>query len=109
MLSTAAELWSGKWQFEAGVCRRTPPLCAGEAVALQDVVGECVPEHDGADLFDAAHAQLSQVPVAPAGMDALAYRAGLVSDLARFARHSGAPGQHPRAVAAPRQVWVGAM
>src|SRR6266540_3027136 len=84
-------------------------LCAGEAEALQDVVGEGVPEHDGADLFDAAHGQLPQVPVAPAGMDALAYRTGLVAGLARFARHSRAPGQHPRAVAAPRQVRVGAM
>src|SRR6266536_827552 len=71
-------------------------LCAGEAEALQDVVGEGVPEHDGADLFDAAHGQLPQVPVAPAGMDALAYRTGLVSGLARFARHPRAPGQHPR-------------
>src|SRR6266496_5805438 len=84
-------------------------LCHAEAVALQDVVGEGVPEHDGADLFDAAHGQLPQVPVAPAGMDALAYRTGLVAGLARFARHSRAPGQHPRAVAAPRQVRVGAM
>src|SRR5260370_3538310 len=42
-------------------------------------------------------------------MDAFAYRAGLVPGFARFARHSRAPGQHPRAVAAPRQVWVRAM
>ncbi len=33
------------------------PLCAGEAVALQDVVGERVPEHDGADFFDTANGQ----------------------------------------------------
>src|SRR5258708_11223209 len=79
-------------------------LCAGEAEALQDVVGEGVPEHDGADLFDAAHGQLPQVPVAPAGMDALAYRTGLVPGLALFARHPRAPGQYPRAVAASRQV-----
>src|SRR5207237_3844632 len=77
--------------------------------ALQDVVGGCVPERDGADLFDAAHGQLPQVPVAPAGMDAFAYRAGLVAGLAGFARHSRAPGQHPRAVAASRQVRIRAM
>src|SRR5664279_563449 len=65
-------------------------LYAGEAVTLQDVVGERVPEHDGADLFDAAHGQLPQVPVAPAGMDALTNRTGLVSGLALFARHSRA-------------------
>src|SRR5256885_15422491 len=70
-------------------------LRAAEAVALQDVVGEGVPEHDGTDLFDAAHGQLPQVPVAPAGMDAFAYRAGFVPGLARFARHSRAPGQYP--------------
>src|SRR4051794_14896499 len=87
----------------------TSHLCCGEAVALQDVVGERVPEHDGADLFDAAYGQLPQVPVAPAGMDAFAYRPGLVPCLARFARHSSAPGRHPRAVTAPRQVWVRAM
>src|SRR6266404_4750728 len=84
-------------------------LCTAEAVALQDVVGERVPEHDCADLFDAAYGQLPQVPVAPAGMDALANRTGLVPGLALFARHSSAPSQHPRAVAASRQVWVGAM
>ena len=85
------------------------PLCAGEAVALQDVVGERVAEHDGADLFHAAYGQLPQVPVAPAGMDAFADRAGLVLRLAGFARHAGAPGQHSGAVAAPRQVGVGAV
>src|SRR5271154_3169888 len=84
-------------------------LSAGEAVALQDVVGEGVPEHDGADLFDAAHGQLPQIPVAPAGMDAFAYRAGFVPGLARFARHSSTPGQHSRAVTAPWQIRVRAM
>src|SRR6267154_2725557 len=84
-------------------------LCTAEAVALQDVVGECEPEHDGADLFDATHGQLPQVPVAPAGMDALANRARFVPGLALFARHSRAPGQHPRAVTAPRQVRIRAM
>src|SRR5271156_2467234 len=68
------------------------PLCVGEAVALQDVVGEGVPEHDGLDFFDAAHGQLPQVPVAPAGMDAFTYRTGFVLGLARFARHSSTPG-----------------
>src|SRR6185437_4719024 len=42
-------------------------------------------------------------------MDALANRTGLVPGLARFARHSRAPGQYPRAVAAPRQVRIGAV
>src|ERR1700757_1716516 len=84
-------------------------LCAGETEALQDVVGEGVPEHDGADLFDAAHGQLPQVPVAPAGMDALANRTGLVPGLALFARHSRAPGQYPWAVPASRQVGIGAV
>src|ERR1700694_994820 len=82
-------------------------LCAGEAVALHDVVGEGVPEHDGTDLFDAAHGQLPQVPVAPAGMDALAYRTGLVPGLALVALHPRAPSQYPRAVAASRPVGVG--
>src|SRR5437667_12873243 len=84
-------------------------LCAGEAMALQDVVGKGVAEHDGTDLFDAAHGQLPQVPVAPAGMDAFAYRAELVAGLALFARHSRTPGQHPRTVAASRQVRIGAV
>src|SRR3954465_197211 len=83
------------------------PLGPAEAVALQDVVGESVPEHDGADLFDATHGQLPQVPVAPAGMDALANRTGLVPGLALVARHSRAPGQYPRPVAASRQVGIG--
>ena len=47
-------------------------LRAGEAVSLQDVVGECVAEHHGPDLFDTAYGQLPQVPIAPAGVDALA-------------------------------------
>lgn len=34
-------------------------LAVGEPMALQDIVGECVAEHDGTDLFDAAHRQLS--------------------------------------------------
>src|SRR5258708_12406795 len=84
-------------------------LCTSEGVGLQDVVGERVPEHDGADLFDAAHSQLPQVPVAPAGMDAFTYRTGLVPDLAVFACHPRAPGQYSRAVAAPRQVRIGAV
>src|SRR5258708_10580707 len=84
-------------------------LCTAEAVALQDVVGERVPEQDGADLFDAAHSQLPQVPVAPAGMDAFTYRTGLVPDLAALACHPRAPGQYSRAVAAPRQVRIGAV
>src|SRR5208282_2242324 len=79
-----------------------PFLCAGEAMALQDVVGERVAEHDCADLFEAAHGQLAQVPVAPAGMDALADRAGLILLLALLARHPRPPGQHALAVVAPR-------
>jgi hypothetical protein len=51
---------------------------------LQDVVGECKQEHPGAGLFDAAHGQLTQVPIAPAGMDTFADRAGLVLSLALF-------------------------
>jgi hypothetical protein len=78
-------------------------------VSLQDIVGERVPEHDGANLFNAAYGQLPQVPVAPAGMDAFTDRAGLVPGLARFARHAGAPGQHSSAIAAARQVGVRAM
>src|SRR5665213_3430997 len=84
-------------------------LYTAEPVALHDVVGEGVPEHDGADLFDAAYGQLPQVPIAPAGMDALAYRTGLVAGLALLARHPRAPGQHPRTVAASRQVRIGAV
>src|SRR3954467_14530436 len=84
-------------------------LCTAEAVALQDVVGEGVPEHDGADLFDATHGQLPKVPVAPAGMDAFANRTGLVAGLPGSARHPCPPGQHPRAIAAPRQVGIRAM
>src|SRR5215216_5587377 len=76
-------------------------LCVGEAMSLQDVVGERVPEHDGADLVDAAHGQLPEVPVAPAGMDAFADRAGLVLCFAGFAGHASTPGQDPGAVAAP--------
>src|SRR3954467_14348120 len=83
-------------------------LCTAEAVALQDVVGERVPEHDGADLVDAAHGQLPEVPVAPAGMDAFADRASAVLCLAGFAGHAGAPGQHPGAVAAPGQKGIDA-
>src|SRR5712691_611082 len=86
-----------------------PVLCGGEAMALQDVVGERVDQHDGAHLFDAAHGQLTQVPVAPAGMDALADRAALVLRLALLARHPGAPGQHALAVAAPRPIGIGAV
>ena len=47
-------------------------LCGGEPTALKNVVGESVEEHDSADLFDAAHDQLPQIPVSPAGMDAFA-------------------------------------
>src|SRR5271155_2819632 len=83
--------------------------CAGEAVALQDVVGEGEPEHDGLDFFDAAHSQLPQIPVAPAGMDALANRTELVPGLALLACHACAPGQYPRAVATSRQVGIGAV
>src|SRR6185437_4748913 len=57
----AAELWSevaaarrGKWRFWGLSLSMSSRLCTAEAVALQDVVGEGVPEHDGADLFDAA-------------------------------------------------------
>src|SRR5579863_5643717 len=84
-------------------------LRAGEAMALQDVVGKRVVEHDGADLFEAAHGQLTQVPVAPAGMDAFADCAAFVLCFAGFARHPRPPGQHAVAVAAPRQIGVGAM
>src|SRR5213075_59617 len=106
--------FGARWRFSAMAVlglslSMNSRLCTAEAVALQDVVGEGVPEHDGADLFDAAHGQLPQVPVAPAGMDAFAYRTGLVPGLALIARHSRAPGQYPRAVAAPRQVWIRAM
>lgn len=47
-------------------------LGAGKPMALEDVVGEGVPEHSGTDLFDAAYGQEPQVPVAPASMDAFA-------------------------------------
>src|SRR6187397_644531 len=82
-------------------CRRCGlmRLYLGEAVSLQDVVGDRVPEHDGADLFDASHGQLPEIPVAPAGMDAFADRAGLVLCLAGFAGHARAPGQYTGAVA----------
>jgi hypothetical protein len=33
-------------------------FCAAEAVALQDVAGEGVPEHDDVDFFNPAHGQL---------------------------------------------------
>ena len=78
-------------------------------MALQDVVGERVAEHDGADLFDAAYGQLPQVPIPPAGMDAFADRAEFVLRLARFARHPGSPSQHARAVAAARQIGIAAV
>src|SRR3954467_5501153 len=83
-------------------------LCTAEAVALQDVVGEGVPEHDGADLFGAAHGQLPQVPIAPAGMDAFADRADLVLCLARIACHPFPPSQYPRAVTTTRQIGINA-
>src|SRR3569833_16889 len=97
------------WQYLQEGAPRKSHLWAGEAVALHEVVGEGIPEDDCADLFEAAHGQLPQVPVAPAGMDALADRPGLVSGLALFARHERPPGQHSRAVATSRQVWIGAM
>ena len=72
-------------------------LCAGEAVALQDVVGERVAERHGADLLNAAHGQLPQVPVAPAGMDAFADRAGsLPASLPIRARQANTPAPSPR-------------
>ena len=87
----------------------TPSRCVGEAMALQDVVGERMQEHDGADLFNTANGQLPQVPIAPAGMDAFADRARLVLRLTGVARHTSSPSQHARSVAAPRQVGIGAM
>src|SRR5580704_6065791 len=86
-----------------------PPLCGGEAMALQDVVGERVPEHDRTDLFSAAYGQLPQVPIAPAGMDAFADRAEIVLRLACFAGHPRPPSQHAWAVSSPRQIGVGAV
>src|SRR5882757_761692 len=84
------------------------PLGVGEVVALQDIVGQRIPEHDGADFVDAAYGQLPQVPVAPAGMDAFAERARLVLSLTRFAAHPRSPSQHPCAVAAPGQIGISA-
>src|SRR5205809_2191029 len=84
-------------------------LCGGEAMALENVVGERVVQHDGTHLCDAAHGQLPQVPVAPAGMDAFADRAALVERLAGFARHPLAPGQHALMIATPRQIRIGAV
>src|SRR5205085_12001853 len=66
-------------------------LCDGEPMALKNVVGESVEEPGGADLFNAAHDQLPQIPVSPAGMNAFADRAGFVLRLARFASHPGSP------------------
>src|SRR3954451_19793591 len=91
----------------AGLSRLS--LSNGETVALQDVVGERVPEYDGTDLFKATHRQLPQVPVAPAGMDAFADRSGFILRLARFACHPCAPSQHTRALAALRQVGIAAV
>src|SRR5258706_243879 len=90
---------------EAGCSSR---LCGGEAVALQDVVGQGVPEHDRADLSDAAHGHLPQAPIAPPGMNAFANGAGLVLRLAGFARHAGAPSHDAFSVTGPRQERIGA-
>src|SRR6185437_1962738 len=84
-------------------------LCGREAMALQDVVGECVPEDDCADLFDASYGELPQIPVAPAGVDAFADRAVVVLRLPGFARHSRPPSQHAWTVSSPRQIGIGAV
>src|SRR4051812_27494025 len=76
---------------------------------LQDIVGECVAELHGADLFDAAHGQLSQVPVAPAGVDAFTNRAEFVLRLAHLTPHSGTPSQHADTVPASRQIRIAAV
>jgi len=77
---------------------RRRALRIGEAVSLQDVVGQGVAEDDGADLVDAAHGQLPEVPVTPAGVNAFADGAELVLCFAGFAGHARAPGRHAGAV-----------
>src|SRR5580700_2710780 len=96
---------NGGWAA-AGVTVLRLPLGGGEAVSLQDVVGERIQECDGTDFFDAPDVQLSQVPVAPASMDAFADRADLVLHLAGFAPHSGPPSRNPRTVTATRQIRI---
>src|ERR1700726_3950506 len=81
-------------------------LSLGEVLSLQDVVGERVPEHDGANLVDAAHTQLPEVPIAPAGMDAFAEGEEPGLCLGRLPGHACAPGQRRGAVARPRQEGI---
>src|ERR1700751_1363398 len=47
-------------------------------MALQNIVGERVPQHYRCDLFDAAHRQTDQIPIAPTGMNAFADAALLI-------------------------------
>src|SRR6516165_7432495 len=77
-----------------------------EPVPLQDVVGECVPEDDVVDLVDAAHRDLPELPVPPAGMDQFADGGHFVLCLAGFARHPGPPSQGPLAVVVSRQIRI---
>src|SRR3984957_17327969 len=65
-------------------------------------------QHDRADLFDAPHGELPQVPVAPTGVDAFADGAGLVLRLAGLAPHTGAPRCCADAVAAARPIRISA-
>src|SRR6266853_2577824 len=76
-------------------------------MALKDVVGECEPEHHGGHFTEAPDGDLLEVPVAPAGVDALADRAALILRLSLITRHPGAPSQHPRPVVAARLERVG--
>src|SRR5215468_7120085 len=77
------------WSASGGICAGPGLewLCFCEVASLQDVVCERVPEHDGANLIDAADGQLPETPIAPAGMDAFADRAGFVLCFAIFAGH----------------------
>src|ERR1700675_2605232 len=90
-------------------------LCGGDtmgsqhAISLQDIVGERVQEHHGRDLDRSAYVQANKVPVAPAGMDALADGSLPVLRLSFLAHHSGSPGEDARAVASAGLKRIGTM
>src|SRR5665213_3922376 len=84
------------------------PSCRSldQSFALQDVVGEGMPEHDGSDLDPAAYRQADEVPIAPPSMDALADRAFPIQGLSGLACHPLAPSEHAGAVIPARRVGV---